>query len=122
MNRPSILIVEDEAIVAADLAGKCRRLGYAVAGLTATGEAAVQLARQTRPALVLMDIHLAGPLDGFATASAIQQECQIPVIFLTAQTDSVPGQRAQPAATGYYIQKPFADHDLRQQIARALAG
>ena len=121
MSKPSILIVEYEAIVAADLAGKCRRLGYTVAGATMTGEDAVKLARQTRPALVLMDIHLAGALDGFATAAAIQQECPVPVIFLTAQTELVTCQQVSPAVPAYYVQKPLVDSELRQQIEQALS-
>ena len=60
MKNISILIVEDEAIVAKDLAGKISKIGYSIAGIAATGEKAIELACQLRPALVLMDIRLAG--------------------------------------------------------------
>ena len=74
MSTITILIVEDEAIVAADLAGKLARLGYEVAGTAAQGEQAVALACRLRPQLVLMDIWLEGPMDGIEAAEAIR--CQ----------------------------------------------
>jgi len=67
-NPPSILIVEDESGVAADIAGKLLRLGYVVAGTAATGEQALHLVQAQRPALILMDIRLAGPMAGIAAA------------------------------------------------------
>ena len=72
MSKPAILIVEDEAIVAADLAGKLQRLGYEVAETAAQGEEAVALAGRLRPQLVLMDIRLQGPMDGIEAAEAIR--------------------------------------------------
>ena len=62
MRKPAILIVEDEAIVSADIAGKFRKLGYEVAGSTDTGEEAIEIARRQRPSLVLMDVRLAGAM------------------------------------------------------------
>ncbi len=88
MNNPAILIVEDEAIVSADIASKLRKLGYDIAGSTGTGEEAIEIARRKRPSLVLMDIRLAGAMDGITAADAIRQECQMPVVFLTAHSDS----------------------------------
>ena len=72
MNNPNILIVEDEFIVAEDLANKVRHLGYDVVGTTSTGEEAVELARRHKPALVLMDIRLAGVMDGIEAAQVIK--------------------------------------------------
>ncbi len=84
MSNHSILIVEDEAIIAEDLAGKIRNMGYEVAGRTATGEEGLELARQHMPDLVLMDIRLAGAMDGIEAAQRIQNECKLPVLILTA--------------------------------------
>ncbi|MBV5328326.1 MAG: response regulator [Chlorobium sp.] len=120
MNKRSILIVEDEAIVAEDLANKVRQLGYEVAGICMTGEEAVQLARQHRPALVLMDICLAGAMDGIATSQAIHSECKLPVLFLTAHSDTATVTRARQAEAFGYILKPFSERDLRIQIEMAL--
>jgi len=117
---PSILIVEDESIVAADIAGKLQRLGYAVAGMAATGEQAVALARAQAPALVLMDIRLAGPMDGIAAAEAIRQTCDVPVIFLTAHSDRATLEGARQVAAFGYVLKPFDERDLHAQIEMGL--
>lgn len=120
MSTPSLLIVEDEAIVAEDLANKVRQLGYAVAGTTMTGEEAVELVRRLRPSLVLMDIRLAGEMDGIAAAKMIYRECNVPVLFLTAHSDGNTVSRARQAEAFGYILKPFSERDLRIQIEMAL--
>ena len=114
------MIVEDEAIVSADIAGKLRNRGYEIVASTDTGEEAIDLTRRLRPALVLMDIHLAGTLDGIAAAEVIRQECQVPVVFLTAHADMATIRRAQQTEAFGYILKPFDDRDLHTQIEMAL--
>lgn len=120
MSRQTILVVEDEAIVAADLVKKVRQLGYDVTGSTVSGEDAIVLARQQRPSLVLMDIHLAGEMDGIAAAAIIRQECEIPVIFLTAHSDPVTVTRAREVDPFGYILKPFDERELHIHIELAL--
>jgi PAS domain S-box-containing protein len=120
MSTSSILIVEDEAIVAADLASKLQQLGYTVAGSTDRGEEAVGLACQHRPSLVLMDIRLAGAMDGIAAAQAIQREVDLPVVFLSAHSDRVTLERAKLAEPFGYILKPFEERELRTTIEMAL--
>jgi AmiR/NasT family two-component response regulator len=120
MRSPAILIVEDEVIIAADIANKLGRLGYEVIGLTVTGEESVKLAHRLRPSLVLMDIGLAGTMDGIAAADAIYRECQIPVVLLTAHTGNVTIQRARDVEAFGIINKPFEDRELHMQIEMAL--
>jgi PAS domain S-box-containing protein len=120
MSNLSILIVEDEAIVAEDLAGKVRQLGYDVAGITATGEEAIELARRHKPTLVLMDIRLAGEMDGITAAQEIHRGCNLPVLFLTANSDMSTVNRALQAEAFGYILKPFDERDLQIQIQMAL--
>ena len=120
MSNPSILIVEDEAIVSADIANKLRKLGYEVVGETDTGEEAVEIARRLRPSLVLMDIRLAGAMDGITAADVIRRECRAPVVFLTAHSDSPTLQRARQTEAFGYILKPFDDRELHTQIEMAL--
>jgi CheY-like chemotaxis protein len=120
MSNVRILIVENEVIVAEDLANKVRQMGHEVAGITATGEEAVESARRQRPTLVLMDIHLAGAMDGIAAAQQIHSEYNLPVVFLTAHSDKGTVARAQQAEAFGYILKPFDDRDLRIQIEMAL--
>ena len=85
-----------------------------------TGEEAVLLARQLRPALVLMDIRLAGAMDGIEAAQAIHGECRLPVLFLTAHSDTDTVKRARQAEAFGYILKPFDERDLRIQIEMVL--
>ncbi|MGO8675262.1 MAG: response regulator [Limisphaerales bacterium] len=120
MPKPAILIVEDEAIVAEDLAQKLGRLGYEIRGTTARGEAAVALARDLRPDLVLMDIRLQGAMDGVEAAARIRSECALPVIFLTAHSDQATLQRAKLTEPFGYILKPFEELELQTHIEMAL--
>lgn len=120
MAKASLLIVEDEAIVAADLAGKLSRLGYEISGTTGHGEDAVSHARERQPDLVLMDIKLAGVMDGVEAADIIRREFDLPVIFLTAHSDRATLDRAKLTEPFGYLLKPFDDHGLKTHIEMAL--
>jgi len=120
MSTTNILIVEDEAIVAADIAGQLGRLGYAISGQAARGEDAVMLARNLRPDLVLMDIQLAGAMDGIEAAEVIHRECGVPVIYLTAHSDTATLERTKLTEPFGYILKPFEERELRTHIETAL--
>jgi len=120
MSKTTILIVEDEEIVAADLASKLARLGYEVRGSAARGEEAVGLARELQPNLVLMDIHLKGPMDGVAAAEVIRRQSDLPVIYLTAHSDRATVQRAKLTEPFGYILKPFEELELETHIEMAL--
>jgi len=120
MGKISILIVENEAIVAYDLANKIQKLGYEVAGTTATGEKAIELARLHRPGLVLMDIQLAGAIDGITAAQHIYRECNLPILFLTANSDAGTNERMRLAGSVGCIPKPFNKLELHIQIEKAL--
>lgn len=121
MSKNSILIVEDEAIIAYDLASKVQRLGYEVVGIASTGEEAIELARKHLPALVLMDIQLAGKMDGIAAAQVINRECILPILFLSANSILGIDQRARQAGGVGSIMKPFDKHDIGIQIEKALS-
>ncbi len=116
----TVLIVEDEAIVAEDLAGKLRGLGHEVAGIAMEGEEAIALVESLRPHLVLMDIWLAGTIDGIEAAEAIRNRFDVPVIYLTAHSDSATLARAKTTGPFGYILKPFEERDLATQIELAL--
>jgi PAS domain S-box-containing protein len=120
MGKATILIVEDEAIVAADLASKLRQLGYDVVGTAAEGGEAIALAGRLRPQLVLMDIWLMGPLDGIAVAEAMCREYDLPVVYLTAHSDPATLARAKLTGPFGYILKPFEERELATQIELAL--
>jgi DNA-binding NarL/FixJ family response regulator/two-component sensor histidine kinase len=116
LNKGRILIVEDEFVVAEDLAGMLERLGYEVAGRAAEGGKAIAIACELRPDLVLMDIRLRGLMDGVEATEKIRQTCDIPVVFLTAHSDSRTLERAQMTEPFGYILKPFNERELNTQI------
>jgi PAS domain S-box-containing protein len=119
-GRRTILVVEDEGVVAEDLQHRLVELGYEVAGWAVSGEDAVRLADETHPDLVLMDIRIRGEIDGIAAARAIRDRIDIPVIFVTAFADSETLGRAKAAEPFGYIVKPFSDRDLETSIELAL--
>ncbi|NMB77519.1 MAG: response regulator, partial [Methanomicrobiales archaeon] len=82
-----ISIVEDELIEAEDIRQTLERQGYTAGGVFRTGESVLEALKTTRPDLVLMDLHLAGSIDGIDAADAIHSRYHIPVIFLTAHAD-----------------------------------
>ena len=114
------MIVEDERIVARDLAATLVDLGYAVAGMVGTGEEAVAKAKEVLPDLILMDIRLAGPIDGVEACSRIKSERDTPVIFLTSHSDRETLRRATVTAPLGYLVKPFNPVELRCAIEIAL--
>lgn len=120
MAKTTILIVEDEAIVAADLASKLRQLGYEPVGTAANGEEAVSLASRLCPQLVLMDIWLQGPMDGITVAETIGRVQDTPVVYLTAHSDPATLARAKLTGPFGYILKPFDERELATQIELAL--
>jgi CheY-like chemotaxis protein len=120
MNKKRIMIVEDEAIVAADLQSQLTSLGYEITGLTRTGEESIGGALQWKPDLVLMDVHLAGKMDGTEAAAQIRAQIKVPIIFLTAFIDSASLERAKASEPYGYLVKPFDARELRATIEMAL--
>ena len=120
MSKATVLIVEDEVIVAADLASRLRMLGYEVVGIAEKGEEAVSVATSLHPDLVLMDIRLKGRMDGIEAAEQIRRECDLAVIFLTAHSDESTFTRAMISEPFGYILKPYEDRELQIGIEMAL--
>ncbi|MBM4249884.1 MAG: PAS domain S-box protein [Euryarchaeota archaeon] len=116
----SVLIVEDEGIVARDLRYRLETMGYKVAGMAATGDEAVLKAWEHRPDLVLMDIVLKGDLDGIEAALMMRERADIPVVYLTAYADEETVQRTEASGPFGYLVKPFEDRELEACIEVAL--
>ena len=115
-----ILVVEDEHIVAMDLMGRLRNLGYEVPDSASSGEEAIEKAGRWRPDLVLMDIFLNGVMDGIQAAGQIRARYNIPIIYLTAYADSSTLQRAKVTEPFGYVLKPFEERELLTTIEMAL--
>jgi C4-dicarboxylate-specific signal transduction histidine kinase/DNA-binding response OmpR family regulator len=116
----SILIVEDELIVAQDLRNRLGLLGYRVVGSAASGADAIALADELRPDLVLMDIQLEGAMDGVAAAERIHQDLLRPVVFLTAYSEDETLSRAAAVGPYGYVLKPVEDRELKPVLEMAL--
>lgn len=120
LEKPKILVVEDESIVAIDLSHTLVSLGYDVIDTAGTGEEALSIISQKRPDLVLMDIQLRGEMDGIQVAERIQNSLKIPVIYLSAFSDATTLSRARQTEPYGYIQKSFDHNDLHSTIEMAL--
>jgi len=117
----SVLIVEDEKLVAKDLEQRLRSMGYAVLGSAPSGEAAIESVESLHPDLVLMDIVLAGPMRGTDAARQIWQRWQIPVVYLTAFSDAVVLEDIKGTEPYGYILKPFEPKQVHAILQLALS-
>lgn len=115
---PSILVVEDEAVVALYLSSLLEDLSYAVCGVAATGAAALGIAEQERPALALVDIGLGGRIDGIDTACALRDRYAVPSLLMSGASDPETLARAQRAGSHGFLPKPYTAADLKAAIDR----
>jgi CheY-like chemotaxis protein len=104
----NLLVVEDEAISALALKRLVGRLGHVVCAMTATAEDAIRLAGEVLPDVILMDIRLAGEMDGITAASEIRTRFGIGSIFMTANNDPVTRERAEGAQPLGFMDKPYS--------------
>lgn len=120
MNKARILIVEDEAIIAMDIESILREYEYRIAGMVVTGEEALAAVKARTPDLILMDILLAGQMDGIEAARLIRRSFDIPVIYVSANADEATVERARDTEPYGYINKPINRKDLYSNIESAL--
>jgi two-component system cell cycle sensor histidine kinase/response regulator CckA len=115
-----VLIVEDDSIIAMELEDRLQGLGYEVCASTSSGEDAIETTGEMRPDLVLMDVRLAGAVDGVQAAAEIRDRFDIPVVYLTAYADQKTVERAKITEPYGYIIKPFQERELQTAIEIAL--
>jgi response regulator NasT len=115
-----VLVVEDEALIRLDLTEMLTEEGYVVAGEAGDGEQAVELARELRPDLVIMDVKMP-KVDGIAAAASIVEERIAPVVMLTAFSQRELIEQARDAGAMAYLVKPFARHELVPAIELAVS-
>lgn len=120
MSKPQIMIVEDEGVVALSLQTHLKSFGYEVPVMVATGEEAIRYVHIIQPDLILMDIRLDGTIDGVEAATRIRSYVDIPIIYLTANSDEDTLQRAKITEPYGYLLKPFEERELRTTIETAL--
>ncbi len=112
-----ILIVEDEALVAADMEDCLQAIGHQIVGVVDCAEEALRIVRAERPDLAILDVRIRGTVDGISLSAKIG----VPFVFLTAHADAETLDRALGNAPYGYIVKPFRDQDLEASIQTALA-
>ncbi|MBO6557220.1 MAG: EAL domain-containing protein [Pseudomonadales bacterium] len=115
-----ILVVEDEILVARDIQQRLQKMGFEIAGHETHGENAITTALEVHPDLILMDINLAGDIDGIDAAKSILEEKEIPVIFCTAYSNEEVLARAKVTTPYGYVLKPFDNRELQINIEIAL--
>ena len=115
-----IILAEDDAVIRMDLKEELEKQGYLVVGQVGDGQSAVNLARELRPDLVVMDIRMP-ELDGIAAAEILTREKLAPTILLTAYSEDELIDRARVAGVVHYVTKPWRQSDLKAAINIALA-
>lgn len=115
-QKPTIMIVEDELIVAENIAQSLKKLGYPISAIVNSGELAIQAVKTHPPDLILMDIMLVGKIDGIETAVQISDQLKIPVVYMTAYADQYTLERAKKTEPYGYLVKPFKPQDIQATI------
>lgn len=116
----TILVVEDERIIALAMEVIIKNLGHRVSASVASGEDALACLQRARPDLVVMDIHLKGSLDGIETARLIRAQGGPPVAYATAYTDPETMARALSTEPLAFLAKPVSPADIKALVQRLL--
>jgi two-component system, response regulator PdtaR len=116
---PRILIVEDERIVARDFQGMLKELGFGNSDLACSGEEALRKIDETPPDLVFMDIKLKRDMDGIETAFRVRARYDMPVVFMSAMTDTETRGRAASIGRVFYITKPLRENEIAAVLKSA---
>jgi PAS domain S-box-containing protein len=114
------LVVEDNPVIAQMIRHYLKKCDYSIAGAVVTGEEAVEMAGALRPDLVLMDVELAGKIDGIEAAGSIWNQSRIPVVYLTANDDQETIARASLTEAYGYLHKPVRERELDSTLRIAL--
>ncbi len=118
-KKVSILIVEDEAISVLLLKDGLSAEGFEVCATAATGRDAIAAAETKRPDLIIMDVGLAGEMDGLEAAAAIRLKCRAPIIFITGYTSEELLERARDVEPLAFLSKPVEMDELSGMIKEA---
>jgi CheY-like chemotaxis protein len=112
----SILLVEDEAITAMLMESQLKKIGYTLTNHVTTGENAITATLLHQPDIILMDIRLAGNIDGIEAACIIKSETDIPIIFITSYDDQTTRDRIRNLNPLGFLEKPLEIHKLKDII------
>jgi CheY-like chemotaxis protein len=121
-SQKKVIIVEDDLILNLLFESYMEKLGFDTRGELVYGKTAVDMARELKPDLVLMDITLEGDMDGIDAMTEIRKFSDVPVIYITGNSDPVNRERAIPTKFLEYLIKPIEFEDLRQVIHKHFQG
>ena len=116
MEKIKVLIVEDKLLIAEDIAARLEKHSMEVVAVCSNGEEAIEMTNRKNPDLILMDIELAGAMDGISAAHSILRHHSVPVIYLSDYTDNKTLERAKKTQPANYLTKPFNEADLIRAI------
>jgi DNA-binding NarL/FixJ family response regulator len=120
MEKKKVIIVEDEALIAAEIEYNLEELGYQVIAKAMNGDKALDIINKAEADIAILDINIKGSLNGIDLAKVIKKKNKFPFIFLTSYSDINTLQQVQETMPYGYIVKPFTDKDLRSNIEIAL--
>lgn len=118
-NKKTVMIVEDELVIALDLKYTLENEGYDVCDIITSGDDALKSIEEFKPDLVLMDIILEGSINGIEAADIIHKKYKIPVLFITALVDKTTYQQAQKAEPVCFLVKPYREQELISWVKKA---
>jgi CheY-like chemotaxis protein len=117
----SVLVIEDEAVVALFLSDVLSDLNYEVCAVAASGRHAIELAERHRPALAMVDVRLKGDLDGLDTARALRTRFGIPSILLSGDPEALRNAEQKGVVPLAVLNKPYTPEQLETVLAGAFA-
>jgi len=120
-QRPTILIVEDDFLIAMEAESALIAAGFQISGIGGTAEEAISLARGHKAAIAIMDIRLAGRRDGIDAAGDLYREIGVRCVFATAHDDQQTRARAMPFSPLGWLSKPYTMRSLINQVREAIA-
>jgi len=115
-----ILIVEDEILIAEDMSADLEDLGYIVVGIALSGDECIESVERYSPDIVLMDVKIKGSIDGIEIAHILKRKKNIPIIFITSNTDSQTMKRAIESKPQAFLSKPYNRKELGIAIELAI--
>lgn len=117
-KRKTVMIVEDDLILNLLYESYLEKLGYDAEGELVYGKTAIEVAKKINPDLILMDISLEGEIDGITAMKEIRKFSDVPVIYITGNSDPHHVQRAKETNYLDYLVKPIEFNDLKESIER----
>lgn len=120
MSEIRVLIVEDEVLIAEDIADSLNAIDYKVAGIAYSSEKALEILRKAHPDIVLLDIHIKGSMNGIEVAHIINRDYRLPFVFLTSFADKQTVEEAKKTMPYGYVVKPFSEKELFSSLEVAI--